>query len=224
AALITDILRSALYLRETWKGAPLGDINLVGHSLGSGASLVAASYLDKVAGVCIAAPAVAGLIESPLNPKLHMAGGAKRREDLEEAQEFFADYFPDAARLHIIGSDQACPFTLSAFGAALCTFLSQPFGASACWSLLCVDQIVKPLEVALLFSAAKKAKDAGLLKDVTLFQMEGSHVGYQDQVSIEVDNKAVGALLNIVNYLLYGMEILRFALKDPSQQRERYEL
>ena len=48
AALITDILRSALYLRQSWRGAPLGELTLAGHSLGGGSSLVASSYLDRV--------------------------------------------------------------------------------------------------------------------------------------------------------------------------------
>ena len=59
--------------------------------------------------MCVAAPAVAGLVESPINPLLHMAAGQKRRSDLDEANEFFLDCFPDNARLHIIGADQVGP-------------------------------------------------------------------------------------------------------------------
>lgn len=192
AAIITDMLRSALYLKESWKGAPLGPITLAGHSMGGGSAIVASSYLDNVAGVAVAAPAVAGLLKSPINPLLHMAGGAKRRGDLKAAADFFLNLFPDNARLHLIGANQ--------------------------------DQIVKPLEVALLFAAAKKAKDAKKLKDVTLFRVDGSHIGFEDSVNIDADNKIISALFSVVNYLIYTREILKVAMRDPSVQRGQFEV
>ena len=83
---------------------------------------------------------------------------------------------------------------------------------------------MKPLEVALLFAAATRAKDAGRLKDVTLFQMKGSHIGFEDRVNIELDNKLTEAVFNVINYAIYSRELLRFALSDPTEQRERFEL
>ncbi len=59
AALIVDVLRSAGYLhRNGMPGVQLGDVILMGHSMGGGIAVATAAMLKSVAGVAAEAPAV----------------------------------------------------------------------------------------------------------------------------------------------------------------------
>jgi pimeloyl-ACP methyl ester carboxylesterase len=59
AALIVDVLRAAGFLRRTGAGnLRLGQIMLVGHSMGGGISVLVAGMLKDVVGVAAEAPAV----------------------------------------------------------------------------------------------------------------------------------------------------------------------
>eukprot|EP00884_Botryococcus_braunii_P015809 jgi/Botrbrau1/2911/Bobra.0036s0048.1 len=84
------------------------------------------------------------------------------------------------------------------------------------------DQIVRPIEVAKLFSAARQAVKAKKLEDVVLFRVDGSHVGFEDKLSLEksivTDNIFTEFIFGIVNLFYYRFEILKGLLADPSDQ------
>lgn len=99
-ALLVDLIRAAGYLNE--RGIMPRSIFLAGHSMGAGLCLVLAPLLRNVRGVTVAAPSVKWLMESPLNPSIHMKSD-KRGQDYRDARDFFCKNFPaHCAHLHVI--------------------------------------------------------------------------------------------------------------------------
>lgn len=209
AALIVDVLRSASFLfpppgtqlPESLKGLRPGSVSLVGHSMGAGVALVTASFIKEVVGVAVEAPAVKQMSKSPVNPDIYLDGLFGK--GYARAKKYFTGWtegdawfgFPKRARLHILGANQ--------------------------------DQIVPPLEVAELFAAAREAVkqgDATGVRDVTLFRVNGSHIGFEDKVSLEFTNPLLTAVFNIINLIVYRAEFLKPLLQDFSDQKEAAQL
>eukprot|EP00245_Coleochaete_scutata_P004646 TRINITY_DN17425_c0_g1_i1.p1 TRINITY_DN17425_c0_g1~~TRINITY_DN17425_c0_g1_i1.p1 ORF type:complete len:721 (-),score=125.57 TRINITY_DN17425_c0_g1_i1:148-2310(-) len=188
-ALCTDLLRSVQHLFSDGHSLPkIGKVFLSGHSMGGGCSLIVASYLKEslVGSVGVMAPAVKGLMKSPVNPDLHMDGS---RGDYLAASKFFADKFPTSPLFILAGND---------------------------------DRVVKPTESGSLFLAAFSAKEDNKLEDVTLFSMEGCHIGFEDALNADLTAKSNlidKVIFPIINFLVYDTEVLRGITKDTEAQK-----
>ncbi|KAK9840966.1 hypothetical protein WJX81_003023 [Elliptochloris bilobata] len=81
------------------------------------------------------------------------------------------------------------------------------------------DQIVDPLQIAVLFTAARTAVTADKMADIELFTVPGSHIGFEDKLGLEIEGGFFLQLLfRIVNFLVYRKEILSGLLGDPNKQ------
>jgi hypothetical protein len=72
-------------------------------------------------------------------------------------------------------------------------------------------------QVAKLFSAARDAVKEKKLRDVTLFRVPGSHIGFEDKLSLEpsplTNNFITKPIFAIINFLVYKVRLLNKRIK-----------
>jgi hypothetical protein len=77
-------------------------------------------------------------------------------------------------------------------------------------------------QVAKLFSAARDAVKEDKLRDVSLFRVPGSHIGFEDKLSLEpsplTNNFITKPIFAIINFLVYKVRSLHRRLKHVNRK------